>query len=143
MALRWFILMMINGYLRFIILISVIALILLSLIFNEEADQYRILSYYLLIAYFVLLIIDNIIVAKHYEKTKEMFLPRNYLYSNSLLNCIVIFGLIMGMAQQKNFIIIWGIYLGYYALNGLIFSMITNIPFKMTSGGWRRSRMRR
>ncbi len=90
---------------------------------------------------YLVMIISTAIVGNYYRKSDNMISHKEYLLTMLSLGLIILFGFIYGLGKHDDALsFIWLITVAHYAINGVVFSLITDIPLKMTYGGWKTRR---
>ena len=126
----------INKVLKFIPVIGTAVSISISLYADDEF--YSILSLFLFSFNYILMLIETILIGVNYRKTNEMLKSVDFGITSILMLLIIVFGLFFGYASDNEYYkFLWIITVIFYAFNGAAFSLSTNIPIKMTYGGWK------
>lgn len=112
------------------------ALFLVIGLHNDDLEY----SYYGLIAivttYFAMLI-EIWTTGNYYAKTGETIAAKSNIIFELLLGLIVFFGLFSCVAKRDITSNIWIASVVYYALSGVVFTLTTNIPIRMSHSGWK------
>lgn len=129
----------INRYVKLTFVILTSASIILKFFLKHELFDK--LSIYMLVCYYFFCLLDTLVIGLEYKKTEKMLIAIDFPISKFLLSIVVLLGFIVGLTDYNDYYkYYWLITVGYYAIFGVVYSTTTNIPIKMTHGGWKEFR---
>ncbi|WP_185218659.1 hypothetical protein [Sphingobacterium mizutaii] len=90
-------------------------------------------------AVYIIILVETGVLGVNYRKTSEMKKTDDYGLTMLILGIIVVIGFISLVIKARNEIysLIWISTVIQYALSGVVYSLSTGIPVKMTYGGWK------
>lgn len=91
-----------------------------------------------LILFYIFCLIETGYAGALYERKSIFKKFKDFALTNVFIAIIVLFGFFLGLAKiNMVYTLIWISTVVHYALNGVVFSLTTGIPVRMTYGGWR------
>lgn len=129
-----------NKYVKFLFITITSSLIIASLITkNILFDK---LSIYTLSLFYIFCLIDTFLIGMKYRRNKVFLKSIDFTLTYFQLGIIIIIGFFLGLTDYNEYYkYYWMITVGYYALHAGVYSYTTDIPVKMTYGGWKQLKL--